>query len=358
MTGDTASTDKGQASTLLREARSRFGPEVRLSEPFPRHPPLWLEPAGDQLATDLAAMRHWMAAHHDDIEWTLLTFGAIVWRGFPIAASADFGTLMEGFEGFAPGYAGGTSDRKVVTGQVMEATRTPPEVYIPLHQEMSYMPVSPRLLAFYCKRPSPIGGETVICDMRGLLEALPAPLRHKVTEFDIDYVRNMRSEAVDDWRAAPVYRHPSWQYRFETGEPAEIEALLKQRGADFEWHGDGSLTFWTRVPGITTHPVTGDLLYFNQMNSQVQHRLTIGDERADAIEAAYGATTARPYSVRFSNGDALAEAEFLAIHAEFERRKIAFQWQAGDVMLVENRLTGHGRNPYEGPRDVQVMLFQ
>ena len=54
----------------------------------------------------------------------------------------------------------------------------------------------------------------------------------------------------------------------------------------------------------------------------------------------------------------VSEAEFLSIHAEFERRKIAFRWQTGDVMLIENRLTGHGRNPFTGPRDVQVMLFQ
>jgi len=46
------------------------------------------------------------------------------------------------------------------------------------------------------------------------------------------------------------------------------------------------------------------------------------------------------------------------MHAVFERRKLAFRWQAGDVMLVENRLTGHGRNPFAGARDVQVMLFQ
>ena len=166
-----------------------------------------------------------------------------------------------------------------------------------------------------------------------------------------------RSE-VDDWRAGAIYRHPTWQYRFETDDPAVVEGLLKDRGAGFEWHGDGSLTFWTRVPGITTHPVTGDILYFNQMNSQVQHPLTIGEERAAAIDAAYGTTTPRAYSVRFSNGEALSEAEFLAIHGTFERRKIAFPWQAGDVLLLENRLTAHGRNPYTGPRDVQVMLIQ
>ena len=345
-------------SGRLYRARKKFGPEVRLSEPFPDKPPLWIEPLNDNLRSDFAAARRWMSGHREVIEQALLNFGAIAWRGFAVASSEHFAGLLETFEPFAQGYAGGTSDRKVVTGNVMEATRTPPEVTIPLHQEMSYMPSGPRLVAFYCRKPSLTGGETVICDMRGLLEALPALLREKLTTLDVEYVRNMRSQAVDDWRAKAIYRHPTWQYRFETEDPAVIEVLLNERGAQFEWHADGSLSFWTRVPGITTHPVTGDTLYFNQMNSQVQHHLTIGEERAAAIDTAYGTTTPRAYSVRFSNGGVLSEAEFLAIHAAFEQRKIAFPWQAGDVMLLENRLTAHGRNPFTGPRDVQVMLIQ
>ncbi len=345
-------------SDRLANARRQFGPQVTLSEPFAHSPPLWIEPADDALRGDFTMAKRWMADHRAAIEQALLNFGAIVWRGFPVSSSEDFAGLMDGFEPLAQGYAGGTSDRKVVTGNVMESTRTPPEVYIPMHQEMSYMPSGPRLLAFYCRQPSETGGETVICDMRGLLDALPEPLRRKLTTCDVEYVRNMRSEAVDDWRADAIYRHPTWQYRFETGDRSVIEELLRERGAQFEWLGDGSLTFWTSVPGITTHPVTRDTLFFNQMNSQVQHRLTIGEDRAAAIEAAYGTTTPRAYSVRFSNGEPLSEAEFMDIHAEFESRKVAFPWAAGDVMLLENRLTAHGRNPFTGARDVQVMLIQ
>ena len=345
-------------SDRLGAARRLFGTEVQLTEPFPDNPPLWIEPADETLRRDFDVAHRWMATNLAAIEQALLTFGAIVWRGFPVGSSEDFAALMDGFEPFAQGYAGGTSDRKVVTGNVMESTRTPPETNIPMHQEMSYMPVSPRLLAFYCRQPSLTGGETAIGDMRGLLEALPASLRRKLQGHDVEYVRNMRSETVDDWRAEEIYRHPTWQYRFETDDRAVIEGLLRERGAQFEWQPDESLTFWTRVPGITTHPVTGDVLFFNQMNSQVQHRLTVGEARAAAIDAAYGSDVARAYSVRFSNGEPLSEEEFLNIHAVFESRKIAFPWQAGDVMLIENRLTAHGRTPFTGPRDVQVMLFQ
>jgi alpha-ketoglutarate-dependent taurine dioxygenase len=341
----------------LAKARADFGDRVVVSEPFPGRPPLWIEPVDPALGEDAAAAARWMADHHAAIEAALLTFGAVLWRGFPLAGSDDFAAMMESFTPYSQGYVAGTTDRRAIKGQVMEATRTPEEVYILLHQEMSYLPSNPRLVALYCHQPSPVGGETPICDMRGLLQALPEPLQRKLTHENVRYVRNLRSEATQDWRAEPTYRHPTWQYRF--GEDrAAIEAQLAERGVGFQWEDDDGLTFWTELPGVTTHPVTGDVLYFNQMNSQIQHRLSVGEARAALLDAAYGARVRRPYSVAFGNGEPLTEDEFMAIHEAFERRKVVFQWQAGDFVIVENKLTGHGRHPYSGPRDVQVMLLE
>ena len=60
----------------------------------------------------------------------------------------------------------------------------------------------------------------------------------------------------------------------------------------------------------------------------------------------------------FGSGDPLSEAQFMAIHQELERRKVTFAWAPGDVMLLENQLTCHGRHPYTGEREVEVMLFE
>ena len=341
----------------LDRARQAFGGGVCLDRPFAPWPPLWIEPTSEALRTDIAAFSHWMDQHHEAIEQALLTFGALVWRGFPVRETEQFCALFEGFADFEQGYVGGTSDRKPVKGRAMEATRTPPDIYIQLHQEMSYMPSSPRAVALWCRQPAETGGETVICDMRGVLEELPEAIRCKLVDHGAAYVRNMIDEDPDDWRAGPDFRHPSWQYRFETRDRDEVAAQLAERGAQFEWHKDGSLSFWTTRPGTLVHPVTGEELFFNQLNSQVQNRWTTSEAAAAKMDAAYGDAVRRPYTVRWGNGDPLRDEEFLAIRDLFERRKVAFGWQAGDVMLVENRLTGHGRHPFTGERDLQVMLF-
>jgi alpha-ketoglutarate-dependent taurine dioxygenase len=344
-------------SERLAVARAAFGPEVRVSEPYLGRPPLWIEPEAAGLASDNAAAAAWMAQNKDAVDAALLSFGAVVLRGFAVTGTDDFASLMSPFETYSQGYVAGATDRQAIKGQVMEATRTPPEVYILLHQEMSYLPNSPRALAFYCRQPSPEGGETPICDMRGLLEALPQDIARRLADDGVLYLRNLRSEAVQDWRADPVYRHASWQYWFGSEDRAAVEAKLAERGVSFRWEDDGALTFWTHLPGVVAHPATGEALFFNQLIAQAEHRVSAGDARADLLDRAYGKTTPRSYFTAFGDGAQPTEAEFQAIHGEFERRKVAFAWQAGDVMLVENRLTSHGRHPYRGPRDVQVMLL-
>lgn len=339
----------------LAAAQEAFGDEVRLTEPYSGRPPLWIEPATEQLRANPAAAARWMADYRDEVESALLGFGAVVMRGFAVPDTDDFAALMAPFPTYSMGYTAGTSERQVIKGHVMESTRTPDDIYILPHQEMSYLPESPRGLAFYCKVPSPIGGETVIADMRGLLEALPEELGQRFIEKGIRYVRNMRSREIDDWRADPSYHHPSWQDRFDTEQYALVEAQLRERGADFRWEDDGSLTFWTELPGIIHHPVTGECLFFNQMVQQTKHRVMFGGK--PVYDGPYGETLVRPHFITFSDETSLTDNEYMAIYQELENRKVAFPWQSGDVMILENKFTAHGRHPYQGTRDVQVILI-
>jgi hypothetical protein len=345
-------------SARLEQARAAFGAEVALNEPFPGRPPLWIEPADPLLGKDNAAAARWIADHKSAIEDALLVFGGIVWRGFAVKGPDDFAAMLDAFTPFSKGYVAGITDRKAIKGKVMESTRTPETYRIFLHQEMSYLPHNPRLLAFYCHQPADEGGQTVIGDMRGLLEALPERLRHKLDHGAI-YGRHLRNAAnTEDWRADPRFGHPAWQYWFDTEDRELISAQLGERDITYQWLDDGSLKFWTRMPATIEHPVTGELLSFNQLYAQTPHRLMVGNDFIEMMDTAYGPDGQRPYFLHFGDGSPFTEEDFMAVHAEMERRTVGFDWQAGDVMLLDNKLTGHGRTPFTGPRDVQVMLFE
>jgi len=347
------------AGSRLECARAAFGDSVLLTEPFAGRPPLWIEPRDALLTRDIGAAANWMAAHRAPIEDALLSFGAVLWRGFPVTGADDFERLMTGFTPFSKGYVAGTSERKAIKGNVMESTRTPPDVYIFLHQEMAYLPLNPRLVAFYCKHPADEGGRTVIADMRGLLEALPPAMQKRLVDRGVIYGRNMRNEKLEnDWRADPIYRHHTWQQWFGTDDAAAVAAQLEERGISHEWDEERNLRFWTHRPGVTHHPATGQLLFFNQIYAQTPHRLCVGEEYPALMDAAYGDSVPRPYFVSVGDGAPLTEEEFFSIHDALERRRVDFDWQPGDVLLLENKLTGHGRTPFRGARDIQVMLFE
>src|SRR5262249_26392942 len=116
--------------------------------------------------------------------------------------------------------------------------------------------------------------------------------------------------------------------------------------------------YWTHRPATIHHPATGELLSFNQLHAQTQHRSMFGDDYMDIMDDAYGDHTPRPYYTHFGDGKPLTGQEWQSINDEMERRKILFDWRKGDVLLVDNKLTGHGRHPYKGPREIQVMLFE
>jgi len=44
------------------------------------------------------------------------------------------------------------------------------------------------------------------------------------------------------------------------------------------------------------------------------------------------------------------------INEVYETNTTREQWQAGDLMLVDNVRTAHGKEPFEGPREVVVAM--
>jgi len=357
----TARTEFANAATNAWAQRieapdaSLFGTDVACSFIGANTLPLVIQPAAAW--RDVDALVKWGNAHRSALENAVTQYCAVLLRGFEVDDTPHFERVSEMFPAYDMGYEAGATSRAQISGKVFEATRVPPDVWIMLHQEMAYMRRYPSKLAFYCKTAPEQGGETIIGDMRRFTAALPQRLMSELTQKGVRYNRNFLSPDTQDARKTPTFTHRTWVEAFYTDDRRKVEDDCKARGLEFEWRSDGSISMWNTLPGVTRHASTGETLYFTQIHTQVPHRRWMGDSTWSQYSAVYTDGVPKPFDASFGDGSPLNESDLLTIYDELDKVTVAFPWQHGDVLFVDNINTAHGRNPYKGQRDVQVALI-
>jgi hypothetical protein len=323
--------------------------------PWPAGWPLIVRPAEPVLATDASAVARWFATHRDEIDQVLADYGAIMFRDFALDTTLEFAGAMECYPAPPGGYSGGATPREAVAGRVFEATRTPAESRIVLHQEMAYLPRWPRKLAFYCLHAPDTGGETLISSVRRFERGADPRFVQEIRERGLLTTRNFRAAGpAPDWLMSV---HRPWQEAFYTEDPAKAESDVEEMGLDYKWEDDGSLTAAFHHTGFMDHHLTGQRHWFNQLLSQTFTPYSLG-ERWERYAEHYANGRPQPYGVKFGDGGLIPVEDVNAMMPLLNADTIAVPWQHGDILMIDNILTFHGRNSYTGHRDVQVALLE
>jgi alpha-ketoglutarate-dependent taurine dioxygenase len=308
---------------------------------------------------DVTAVQEWYGAERHKIEALTVDHGAVLLRGFALPSVEAFGRLSAHHTEHRLRYVGGATPRARVSGHVYESTRIDARFKIELHQEKSYMPSFPRLLAFYCEYPPEEGGETLVCDMCEVTDRLPEDLKSRFARLGVLYKRNFRDgERRDMAIESGVLRdyHRVWQEAFDCQERADVERQCAQIGLQFEWLNDGSVTVSNVRPALVHHAGSGREIWFNQVTAQHPNPRSMGS-RYHLLERFYARRPAYPYEVRYGDGGPISLNDLLPIYSAFGQCEIAVSWQQGDYLLIDNIQVAHGRNPYSGSRVIRVALM-
>jgi alpha-ketoglutarate-dependent taurine dioxygenase len=286
----------------------------------------------------------WARNNREWINQALDKQGGILFRGFDLAEVSEFSNFAKAFSGELLNYQERSSPRKEVGGQIYTSTEYPADQAIFLHNENSYQHTFPLRIFFYCVVPAQIGGETPIADMRKVYQKIPESVRRKFAEKGIMYVRN--------------FGHGfglSWEDVFQTRDRAEVERYCRSSGIDVEWSGNGCLRTRQVRPAITSHPRTKEMLWFN--HGVFFHVSTLPPSIREALLRGLKEEEL-PSNTYYGDGSPI-EASALELLREIHRQEtVTFPWQKGDLLLLDNMLVSHGRNPFSGERRVVVAMAE
>jgi hypothetical protein len=223
---------------------------------------------------------------------------------------------------------------------------------------MAYLKHYPSKLAFYCHVPAATGGETIIGDMRRFMRSLEPRFLSEIEQRELTYHRNFRVPDVPHGSDAyPHIYHATLRQGFSSDDHLRIEEHCERLGMEFAWLSDGSLSTRLDREGFAEHPGRGDLVYFNHILTQIMDPQWLGPDYDHYLDLYDRSGRPRPYHVTYGAGSPIADADYRAVADGLSDVVVSFPWRSGDVMIVDNIYTAHGRNPYTGHRDVQVALL-
>jgi alpha-ketoglutarate-dependent taurine dioxygenase len=326
---------------FARPAREHLALEqITLSYLRPGSPlPLVVRPAEDGVN-----LVEWTAANSAFIESYLLRNGAILFRDFRLTAVETFERLIAGISGPLLDYSYRSTPRHVVNGRIYSSTEYPAHQTIPLHNENSYTRNWPMKLSFFALQVAEKGGETPLADSRRIYQTIPAEIRECFVRKGLMYVRNYGT-GLD----------LPWQEVFQTSSKAAVEDYCRRNGMEFDWIGDTQIRTRQRCQVVERHPRTGELVWFNQ--AHLFHVSRLAAEVREWLLTAFGEHNL-PRNVYFADGSPIDPAMLDEIVRVCDEQSIVFPWHQGDVLILDNMLTAHGRKPFLGKRKVVVGIAE
>jgi hypothetical protein len=287
----------------------------------------------------------------------LPTCGAVLMRGFGISEPERLSSALATIGLTALSYLGGDSPRTSLGSKVYTSTEAPGAIKIPLHNEMSYLTTSPRYLFMACAQPADRGGETILANGRTVLEQIDPDVRERFGRLGISYRCNLRGKSgmfsvLDRWFKVKK----SWMDTFETDDEEQAERRARLVADRVAWDNGGQLVVESTVRALVEHPATGDRAWFNQAHLFHLSPRYLGNMRFTVASALYADPQTRPHHATYGDGSSIDTKTLDHIHDVLDRNAVPIAWQRGDLLWLDNLVTMHGRERFQGQRRVMVAL--
>jgi alpha-ketoglutarate-dependent taurine dioxygenase len=287
-------------------------------------------------------LAEWIKSKRPQLDHAFSEHGALLFRGFQVRSQVNFEEALDALGLERMHYREGATPRTEVGEKVYTSTEFPAEHGIALHNELSYALTWPRRIAFCCLSVASCGGETPIADVRTVCNNIDSEILAEFKAKNWMLVRNYGENL-----SLP------WQKVFGTNEKAEVEAYCHNSNIQCEWLGDERLRTRQVRRACAVHPFNGETLWFNHI--AFWHSSSLDATVREVLVRDYG-EEGIPYSTYYGDGSRIEDCTVAVLRRAYDNAVIAFPWENGDFLLLDNMLIAHGRRPYKGQRKVIVAM--
>jgi alpha-ketoglutarate-dependent taurine dioxygenase len=269
-------------------------------------------------------------------------YGGVYLRGLPIGTPEEFAAVRDLLLVESAPYREKATPRTDYGNNVFSSTDLPPTQSIRLHNENSYTLSFPGILLFCCLTAPDTGGATPVADCREVLRNIPPEIVSRFRERGWTLARTYDEYISLDWRTA-----------FASESAEHVERYCDEYLIGYAWGDRGNLRTTQRRSAIVTHPRLGDEVWFNHV--AFWNAWSLEPEIRGVLTAEFGAD-GLPFNTAYGDGEPLSEQDVAAINAAYEKATVREPWRPGDLMIVDNVLAAHGRDPFLGPRRILVAM--
>jgi len=296
-----------------------------------------------QSTSDNEELHAFATERRDALLEALDRHGGLLLRGFRSRGIDDLAAVATTLGGPLMPYIDRAAHRTHLKNQVYTAADYPPTHEIHLHNESTYARHWPTKLFLYCICPAQEGGHTPIADVRKVRSRLPADLVRRFADCGVMYVRNFGIGRFG----------PTWQDAFQTDSREEVDAYCHESDIRTEWIDADRLRTTQIRPALLNHPRTSEEVWFNHAAT-----LHVSSLPARTRRVLMKLLDEPDYPSHTYYGDgAPIEADVMeAVRDAYAAERVLFDWQAGDLLVLDNILTAHGRMPFKGRREVVVAM--
>ncbi|OJW52174.1 MAG: hypothetical protein BGO67_10225 [Alphaproteobacteria bacterium 41-28] len=285
----------------------------------------------------------WLAENMLTLDECILKYGGVLLRNFNISSVSEFNRFVHKVSPNLLEYVNRSTPRTRLGGKIYTSTEYPPEKQISMHNECSYSNSWPSKIFFYSSIVASSGGQTPIADSRAVYKKIDQKIREKFEEHGVMYIRNY-SKGTD----------LRWEDVFQTDKKNEVEEYCKKEGIEYQWKdGFPELTTKQVCKATLTHPISKELVWFNQ--AHLYHVSSLDEISKNSLINEFGINNI-PRNAFYGNGETIEGEVLEHIRDVYSQEKITFDWEHGDILILDNLLMAHGREPYQGERKVAVAM--